>query len=106
MLREFMCKRNLVVLEDNQVNVYLAHHREKYVFYPCPVSYYLTVYRAGEYKLHGGASGALVCSGQIIRLEVGFRIVPAGHQYVHRMDLKSVVIFNDDICAVSLDSHN
>lgn len=105
-VREFLRRRDLVVLEDNQVDVYLSHHLDKYVFYCREMLFYLTLYRAGEYELYGGASGALVRPGQIVRLEVGFRIVPAGHQYVHRMDLKSVVIINDDICAVSLESHN
>lgn len=64
---------------------------------------YLILHRAGQYELHGSASGALVRPGQVVCIEVGFGIVPAGHQYVHRMDLKSVVIINDNICTVCLD---
>lgn len=35
-----------------------------------------------------------------MRVEVGFRIVPAGQKSIMRMDLKSVVIINDDIVSV------
>lgn len=36
-----------------------------------------------------------------MRVEVGFKIVPAGNRAFLRMELKSVVIINDDIVAVS-----
>ena len=55
----------------------------------------------GLYKLYGGSAGALLRPGQIVRVEVGFKIVPAGRQTMLRMDLKSVTIINDDIVAVS-----
>ena len=59
------------------------------------------ILRAGEYKVHGGNLGAFLRQGQIVRIEVGFRIVPAGFQSMMRMDLKSITIINDDIVSVS-----
>ena len=57
---------------------------------------------AGLYDLHGGTSGALLRAGQIVRAEVGFRVVPVGGgRFALRMDLKSATIINDDIVAVS-----
>ncbi|KZV60301.1 hypothetical protein PENSPDRAFT_694389 [Peniophora sp. CONT] len=74
---QYVQQRNMVILEDNQVDVYLATHLPK----------------AGMYELHGGSCGPL-------RAEVGFRIVPAGkNRYMLRMDLKSVAIINDKIVA-------
>ncbi|VDC00229.1 unnamed protein product [Peniophora sp. CBMAI 1063] len=57
------------------------------------------VMQAGEYELHSGVCGAFLRQGQIVQVEVSFKIVPAGHQFCLRMDLKSVVIINDDIVA-------
>ena len=62
---------------------------------------HLPAYRAGLYELHGGTAGAILRPGQIVRLEVGFKIVPAGRQTLLRMDLKNVTIVNDEIVAVS-----
>ena len=39
--------------------------------------------------------------GQIVRVELAFRIVPAGFASVLRMDMKSVTILNADIAMVS-----
>ncbi|KZV61103.1 hypothetical protein PENSPDRAFT_671232 [Peniophora sp. CONT] len=80
---QYVQQRNQIILEDNQVDIYLATHRAK----------------AGVYELHGGACGALLRAGQVVRAEVGFRIVPAGNKVVLRMDLKSATIINDEIVA-------
>ena len=62
----------------------------------------LRKFRAGEYELLGGTCGAFLRQGQIVRVEVGFRIVPAGPTMsAMRMDLKSVTIIDDDIVTVS-----
>lgn len=49
-VQEFLCRRELVVHEDNQVDVYLSHHLDKYVFYCREMLFYLTLYRASEYR--------------------------------------------------------
>ena len=51
-----------------------------------------------------GACGAFLEAGQMVRIEVGFRLVPAGPQYNMRMDLKSVMIIDETIKTVSSDS--
>lgn len=55
--------------------------------------------------MHEAPSGQVLRAGQIVQVEVGFRIVPAGHQFNLRMDLKSVAIINDDIVSVSTRFH-
>lgn len=62
-----------------------------------------TFFRAGEYETYGdGVAGATLRSGQIVRCEVGFRIVPAGAQSMMRMELKTVEILNANVTSVSI----
>lgn len=49
-----------------------------------------------------GLAGPSLRAGQVVRCEVGFRIVPAGKkEAVMRIELKKVVIINANITAVS-----
>ncbi|VDC02157.1 unnamed protein product [Peniophora sp. CBMAI 1063] len=101
-VQQYCQQRGLLVLQDNQVDVFpgfaqgnVSHLRSRFV----RMAAYLST-SAGMYDLHGGTSGALLRAGQIVRVEVGFRIVPVGQgKFALRMDLKSAAIMNDDVVA-------
>lgn len=45
-------------------------------------------------------SGKLLRRGQVVKLELGFRIVSVGQQFALRTDLKAISIINEDVAQV------
>ena len=61
-------------------------------------------YSADDFRLLA-CSGALFCPGQVVRAELGFRIVKDGDLYEMRTDLLGLSIINDDITQVKEKEH-